>query len=239
MGEVAKIEKAEAPTVQVADGGAMALLRAGATPEQIEKLMILQERWEANQARKAFNEAVAQAKAEIKPIVRKQDAHNSKYADLAAIADAIDPILSKYGLGYRHRSAQAEKISVTCILFHKFGHSEETTLSGPADKTGSKNEIQAIGSTLTYLQRYSLILSLGLATAKDDDGKAASEGETISEAQADELKKLLEKTGGDIAKFCEFSKIEKLEDLPATQFEAAKVLINRTARQRAARKGQP
>src|ERR1700754_1173636 len=130
--------------------------------DMIEKLMNLQERWETSQARKAFDEAVSAAKKEIPPITRNATGHNSKkYADFAAIAKVIDPIIGKHGLSYRFRTTQNGSIAVTCILSHKAGHSEETTLSGPADKTGSKNDIQAIGSTLTYLQRYSLVQMLG------------------------------------------------------------------------------
>ena len=190
--------------------------------ELAEKLMGLQERWEANQARKAFNEAIAAAKSEIKPIVRTSTGHNSKkYADFATIARTIDPIISKYGLGYRFRSAEGERIAVTCILFHKLGHSEETTLSGPADKTGNKNDIQAIGSTLTYLQRYSLMQALGLAAGNDDDGATANIGERITEAQAIELIDLCEAVGADRGKFLKYLKIETLADLPASRFKDA------------------
>src|SRR6185312_8762594 len=103
-----------------------------------EKLMGLQERWEANQARKSFDEAMAAAKAEIPAIARNRSGHNSKkYADFAAIAAVVDPILSRHGLSYRFRSAQDERINVTCVLSHKAGHSEETTLAAPADTTGN------------------------------------------------------------------------------------------------------
>jgi hypothetical protein len=149
----------------------------GASMEVLEKLMALQERWEANQARKSFNDAVAAAKAEIPVITKNREGHNSKrYADFAAYARVVDPILGKHGLGYRFRTVQDDRIHVTCILFHKAGHVEENTLAGPADATGSKNAIQAIGSTLTYLQRYSLTQALGLAATEDDDGKAAGNG---------------------------------------------------------------
>lgn len=190
--------------------------------ELAEKLMGLQERWETNQARKAFNEAIAAAKAKIKPITRASTGHNSKkYADFATIARAIDPIISKFGLGYRFRSAEGERITVTCVLFHKLGHSEETTLSGPADKTGNKNDIQAIGSTLTYLQRYSLMQALGLAASNDDDGATANLGEKISEAQAIELIDLCEAVGADRGRFLKYLKIETLADLPASRFKDA------------------
>src|SRR3984885_1337196 len=133
-------------------------LSSGADVTLIERLMGLQERWEANQACKSFDAAIADAKALIPPIERNATGHNSKrYANFAAIATVVDPILSAHGLSYRFRTTQSDKISVTCILSHKAGHSEETTLAGPADTSGNKNAIQAIGSTLTYLQRYSLV----------------------------------------------------------------------------------
>lgn len=197
-------------------------LAQGASPEILEKFMGLHERWEKNQARKAFDEAVSLAKAEIKPIVRNSTGHNSKkYADMAAVANAVDPIITKHGLSYRHRAVQNERINVTCILSHKLGHSEETTLAGPADKTGNKNDIQAIGSTLTYLQRYSLMLALGLAAGKDDDGKAAEDGHTISDAQLQKLIAIADDVGADKIKFCRFLKIEALADLPASRFADA------------------
>jgi hypothetical protein len=150
-------------------------LTRGADVTVLEKLMGLQERWEANQARKAFDAAIAAAKGEIGPIVRNATGHNEKrYADFAAIARTVDPVLTKHGLTYRFRTEQTDRINVTCILSHKDGHSETTTLAGPPDGSGSKNAIQAIGSTLTYLQRYSLVQMLGLASSNDDDGRAAN-----------------------------------------------------------------
>lgn len=194
--------------------------------ELAEKLMGLQERWEANQARRTFNEAITAAKAEIKPIARASTGHNSKkYADFATIATAIDPILSKHGLGYRFRSKEGERIAVTCLIFHKDGHSEETTLSGPPDKTGNKNDIQAIGSTLTYLQRYSLMQALGLAAGNDDDGQSARLGERITEKQATEIIDMLEAKNADRAKFLRWIQkacpsVEKIDDIPATYYQS-------------------
>lgn len=194
---------------------------SGASLEMVEKLMALQERWEANQARKAFDEAIAAAKAEIKPVVRNATGHNAKrYADFAAIANAIDPVISKHGLSYRFRTNQTDKIAVTCILSHKAGHYEETTLAGPADASGSKNAIQAIGSTLTYLQRYSLVQALGLAASNDDDGRTSVGGDVITQAQADTLIDLLEASGKDRAKFLRWAKVERIEDIPAGIYQA-------------------
>lgn len=197
-------------------------LETGAGMEVLEKFMSLHERWEAGNARKAFDAAISEAKAEIPPIIKNAKGHNDKrYANFAAIACVVDPILSKHGLSYRFRTAQTDKISVTCVLSHRDGHSEETTLAGPADNSGSKNAIQAIGSTLTYLQRYSLIQALGLAATEDDDGRAAGSGGTIAEEQIERLQREIMDADADLPGFLKYFKIATLADLPASDFDRA------------------
>lgn len=199
----------------------------GADIAVMTKLMNLRDRWEAGQARKAFDAAVADAKAEIPAITKNREGHNkTRYADFAAYASVVDPIIAKYGLSYRFRTAQTDRISVTCILSHRDGHSEENTLSGPSDKTGSKNEIQAIGSTLTYLQRYTLIQALGLAASQDDDGKTAAALDTITEEQVGDLMGLIEDVAADKAAFLRFFKIEGLHLLPAGKFDQAVKMLH-------------
>jgi hypothetical protein len=203
-------------------------VESGADIDMIEKLMNLQERWEANQARKAFDAAVADAKAEIKPVVRNATGHNAKkYADFSAIANAVDPIISKHGLSYRFRTAQTDKIAVTCILSHKSGHYEETTLCGPADSSGSKNAIQSIGSTLTYLQRYSLVQALGLAASNDDDGKDASSGEFITLEQVEELVALADEVSADKEAFCRYFKVDGFANIKDKDFPRAIAALNK------------
>jgi hypothetical protein len=201
---------------------------SGADIEVLEKLMGLEERWRANQSRMAFDEAVAAAKAEIPVIIKNASGHNNKrYANFAAIAKTIDPVIGNHGLSYRFRTAQTDKaISVTCILSHKSGHFEETTLSGPADASGSKNAIQAIGSTLTYLQRYSLVQMLGLAASEDDDGNGAGRGETITDDQLMKLEMIMQEVGANFEAFCKLLKVESLDKLPSRQFDSALALLN-------------
>lgn len=228
------IPERDEPTALVAVTPMDMLNRAvssGASLDMVEKLMTLQERWEANQARKAFDEAIAAAKANIPPIERNATGHNNKrYANFAAIAQVVDPILSAHGLSYRFRTTQTDKISVTCILSHKAGHSEETTLAGPADSSGNKNAIQAIGSTLTYLQRYSLVQMLGLAAAADDDGKAAANGAAITQEQVETIIELMDSVSADRPKFLKFFQIEKLADLPAKRFDEAVTMLKAKAK---------
>jgi len=208
-------------------------LVSGAAPETLERLLALQERWEAGQARKAFDAAIAEAKAEIPIVGKNATGHNNKrYADFAAYAAALKPILAKHGLSYRFRTAQTDKISVTCILSHRDGHSEESSLSGPADASGSKNAIQAIGSTLTYLQRYTLVQALGLAAGDDDDGKIGGVPEGfITPDQADTLRKLIEETGTDIERFCTYLGVESVPEIAAGQFQRAVTSLEKKRRQ--------
>lgn len=208
-------------------------LVSGAAPETLERLLALQERWEAGQARKAFDAAIAEAKAEIPIVAKNATGHNSKrYADFAAYAAALKPILAKHGLSYRFRTDQSDKIMVTCILSHRDGHSEESSLSGPADASGSKNAIQAIGSTLTYLQRYTLVQALGLAAGDDDDGKAGGIGDgAITEQQAARLRLLIEETGTAIDRFCSYMGVESIPEIPAGQYQRAVTSLEKKRRQ--------
>lgn len=223
MDKVSIIPQDDAPTALAPVTPMDMLNRAvstGADIDMIEKLMSLQERWEAGNARKGFDEAVAAAKAEIPPIERNAKGHNDKrYSNFAAIAQVVDPILGRHGLSYRFRTTQADRISVTCVLSHKAGHSEETTLSAPPDPSGNKSPIHAIGSTLTYLQRYSLVQMLGLASAADDDGKAASGVALVTQKQADDLNDLLEVHGKDRKAFLKWAKVERMEEIAAANYE--------------------
>lgn len=231
------IEKIEVPHSQVPVHSEMAAVlnmieRAARDPsvdmDKMLKLMDMRDKAETKQARKAFDEAVAAAKALIPPITRNATGHNSKkYADFSAIARVVDPILGKHGLSYRFRTTQGEKISVTCILSHKSGHSEETTLVGPPDATGSKNAIQAIGSTLTYLQRYSLVQMLGLAASNDDDGNAAAEDSTISLDQVEELVELADDVGADKEALCRYFKVGSLAEISAKEFPRVVAALNK------------
>lgn len=203
----------------------------GAAVEVLEKLFALQERYEANQAKKAFNNAIADAKAKIKPIIKNRKVDftsqkgrtNYEYEDLAAIAEAVDPVLAASGLSYRHRSQQdGVKLSVTCIISHRDGYFEETTLTAENDNSGNKNSIQAIGSAATFLQRYTLKLALGLAATKDDDGNKAEQPTAISENQLKELLELADSLGVDKPNFCKWANVESFADIPAQKFQIAK-----------------
>lgn len=217
-------------------------LVAGADPSTLEKLLALQERWEANQGRKAFDEAMASAKAEI-PTIRKNrtvDFTSSKgrthyrHEDLAEIAATVNPILSKYGLSYRFRTSAEpnQPIVVTCIVTHRLGYYEETTLSGPRDDSGNKNAIQQVGSTLTYLQRMTLKAALGLAASEDDDGQKSDDqhSDPISKEQVSRVLALVEETDTDIQKFCQYLGVEAVSEISTGILPRALAMLEKKKR---------
>jgi hypothetical protein len=145
---------------------------------------------------------------------------------LAEVAKTVNPILGRHGLSYRFRTTSPanEPVTVTCIVSHRLGYSEENTLSAGRDESGNKNSIQAIGSTLTYLQRMTLKAALGLAASADDDGRVSAQeddGELISNEQRDAILALIDEVGGSVGVFCKYFKIEAIAGLPASQFKRA------------------
>jgi hypothetical protein len=102
------------------------------------------------------------------------------------------------------------------------GHSESTSLTAAPDTSGSKNSIQAVGSTITYLERYTLLALTGLAAqGQDDDGQAMEAPEYITPDQVETLKKLREevKTSGPL--FLKFMKVESVEQILVGDFKKA------------------
>jgi len=157
----------------------------GADMDQIQKFMDLAERAEKNEAQKAYVSAMSEFRAECPSINKTRQAHNSTYAGLAETIEQIKDLLAKNGLSHSWRTDQADnQISVTCCVTHRMGHSECTTLTAAPDSTGSKNSIQAIASTVSYLERYTLYAILGLASKDmDDDAVGAEPAKLITDEQ--------------------------------------------------------
>lgn len=176
-------------------------IASGAPMEMIKELMALVEHREKTEARKAFSAALAEASAKLPNVIKTKlvDFTSAKgrtrymHESLDDVVKAVRPVLGEHGLSFRFRLHEsAEGLTVTCIIEHAGGHSEENSLSAPRDDSGNKNVIQAKGSAVTYLQRITLKASLGLAAALDDDGQsAAPQGappvERISAEQAAQL----------------------------------------------------
>lgn len=169
-------------------------VQQGADLDKLERLMALQERWEAGQAKKAYNEAFAAFKAQAVRIIKNRSVtagplSGKKYAELFAVVNAITPALSAHGLSAAWSITKDEKdwLEVTCTLKHIGGHTESVSMGGPPDAGGAKNAIQARASTVSYLERYTLKAITGLSEQEDDsDGGSGitGDGEALANWQA-------------------------------------------------------
>lgn len=168
---------------------ALAFLQGGGDLAMLEKMMDLQERFDAKQSEKAFNEAFAAFKAEAVRIVKNTSVKDGPlkgktYANLADVVLAITPALSKFGLSASWKLTKDEPqwLEVTCTLKHVGGHSESVSMGGEPDTGPGRNKIQARASTKSYLERYTLLAIAGMAAADaDDDGNGGGAGNQQAE----------------------------------------------------------
>ena len=177
----------------VESGGLLTVIeRIAANPDvdvsKLEKMLDMQERVLTRNAMVAFSKSLAEMQSEI-PTIEKggsiivSGVERSKYARFEDIMAVVRPILEKHGFAVSFRTDSTDSLMrVTGILMHREGHREETTLTLPFDISGSKNSVQAIGSSTAYGKRYVLCSLLNIATGgEDDDGQAASIGAELAE----------------------------------------------------------
>lgn len=211
-------------------------LESDTSIEKLEQLFNLQLKWEENESKKAYHQAVADFKAESITILKDKAVGYTnkdgsftgyKHATLGNIVQTVVPIMSKHGLSHSWDIHQTGKdISVTCHMTHCLGHSTSVTMSAEKDDSGKKNLIQQVASASTYLQRYTFLAVVGLAASdQDDDGKNAGKQEEevprISERQYFDLLALIADVKADADKFCVFYKIADVAELPASKYDSA------------------
>ena len=188
--DVTVIEPAAAQRALVASTTPSDLLRMaveqGADLDRLERLMALQERWEANEARKAFTIAMTAFKSEPMEIFKRKkvgyettkgDFVGYTHAELSDVTDVVGPAMARHSLSYRWDVKQEQgQVVVACIVTHIMGHSERVTMNAAPDASGKKNAIQQVASTLTYMQRYTLLAVTGMSTkGMDDDGESSTD----------------------------------------------------------------
>lgn len=234
------VENVPAPIVSEATAVFQIIERAARDPnvdiDKMERLIAMQERMQASRAKTAYAAALAEMQPDLpvvgrrgKITVRKKDASGERTGDVQQatpyalwedINDAIKPVLAKhrFALSFKVGNAADGKITVTGILSHADGHQEETTISLPHDSTGSKNAVQAVGSTTSYGKRYTAGLLLNFTSrGEDDDGKAGG-GDAdgpITDEQVKRILALITETKTDEAAFLKWLDLERVEDITA------------------------
>ena len=197
----------------------------------IDKLLDMQERWEANEAKKAFTAAMTAFKADPPELTKNKTVGfgktSFKHVSLDQICDVVGGALSAHNLSHRWDIKQADGlISVSCIITHELGHSVSTSMQASSDTSGSKNIIQAMGSTVTYLQRYTLLAATGLAAKdQDDDGNGFGGAHgPINEMQLADIEGQIKKMGmsqAEVDGFKTYMGIAEIKDIRVNDYPKA------------------
>lgn len=184
MSAVTKAEDASGALQDYNSGLLEVIARAARDPsvdiDKMERLIAMQERVQARDAEIAFSQAFSDMQPELPGITKgNQIVHKgqviSEYAEWADISKVITPIMAAHGFSLSFKPQhKGGVVSVTGILRHRLGHKDESTLDLPADASGAKNAVQAIGSTISYGKRYVGCPLLNIVTEGEDDDGATS-----------------------------------------------------------------
>jgi len=220
---------------------------------KIEKMIELQGLWSAIEAKKAYTLAMAEFKKNPPEIVKDRDVGftsqktggktSYSHATLGNVTNKINSSLSEYGLSAGWIIEQKESaITVTCRITHKLGHSESTSLTAQPDTSGNKNPIQAIGSTITYLERYTILALTGLATHdQDDDGEAAGpEIEYISDVQKSQIVDMISDCEVNVDEFLKWLKCDSFDKIEQKSYNRAiaALKLKKTAKEKKEKAGE-
>lgn len=229
-------EPAPLPVASESTALLQVIYRAATDPavdvDKMERLMKMHEAVMARNARAAYNAALAEMQPRLPVITERgeikiRDAVQSRYARWEDIVRTITPILGAHGFGLSFRVGRdGDRQTVTGILSHRDGHSEETTLALPLDMSGSKNNVQGVGSTTSYGKRYVTQALLNLVSSgEDDDGQSAGGDLLISAAQKDELVSLMQEVGADTGRYLKHMGVASLDEIRAADFARAKTAL--------------
>lgn len=187
------------------DSSILAVISRAATDptcdiDKLERLMAMHERMQARDAEAEFNAAMAAMQSDIPSIAERgaivvNGQKRSDYATFEDINDVIKPIMQTHGFAITFKVENTPGgLTVTGILMHRAGHRESTTMLLPLDTSGSKNAVQAVGSSTSYGKRYVMSALLNLTTrGEDDDGHAAVPTANVTTVQAAGINALLER----------------------------------------------
>lgn len=261
MNEIVQHAEAQAPALShplpVAGAGNLLTVigRAASDPSidvsKMQQMMEMQERLEARQAEREFNDAFMRLSARL-PRVKKnglityegtgRNRAPLKYAKYEDLDRAIRSELREEGfaLSFSTSTRAGGGVAIVGKLRHISGHAEEATVELPADASGGKNSIQAIGSAISYAQRYAVKLLLNIVFEGEDTdaqgGSAFIGPEQVKEIE-DRLAKLGAASGQERENFLDYMEVGSLEGITTKTFP--KALNALTAREKRAGGARP
>ena len=154
--------------------------------DKLERLIAAQERIMAVNAKSSFNAAFTALQADLPTVIERGKTDKGTYAQLEDIVETIRQILKTHGFSLSHRTEWPDKatVKVIGILTHVDGHERQSEFMASADQSGSKNAIQALGSSVAYGRRYTSKDLLNIVTrGEDDDGRTSEKAKAPTEPE--------------------------------------------------------
>lgn len=199
---------------------------------KMEAMMRMQRELQADEARREAIEAFTRMSADL-PRVKKNgtiDLGKGKPIAFARWEDmdqVIRPLLTREGFTLSFNSAMREGggLVVTGELMHVSGHVRTATIPLPLDTGPGRNNLQAVGSTLSYGKRYCAEMLLNIVREGADDDGVKGGAEFVTPEQIEELQALIEETDADEQKFLAAAGAAHIGEIPAGAFTMAKNLL--------------
>lgn len=220
-------------------------IQQNADVAKLEKLMDLQERWDARQAEVAFNAALNKVQANLPQIEKKADNKqtSSKYAKLEHVNAALVPVYAAEGFSISWGTGDSPidgHVRLIADLSHSAGHTRRYHLDVPLDRAGVKGNdnktlVHATGSSISYGRRYLTLMMFNASTYDDQDGNHPVP--RVSEEQQANLQALIDEVGANKKAFLGFLKVTSLADIRADRYVDAVKLLE--AKRKAGSKGTP
>jgi hypothetical protein len=195
---------------------------------KMQQLLEMRERVTAWEAEREFKAALSRIQPKLPRITKQgtivvpgrdgKQGHRTPFAKYEDITKAVRPLLAEEGFSL---SYSFEGNVCRCTLSHRDGHSKvASTPPLPMDKTGSKNDVQAVGSMMSYAKRYALCNVLDIVTVDQDDDAHLTG--TITDDQALQIRDMISECGMDAArkaKLLEFAGAPSIEQIQRHAYE--------------------
>lgn len=198
---------------------------------KLRALLEMQREIIADDAKTQFTRALHKAQAEI-PAVDKNGTvslgigkGSYQFATFEDMNKVLRPVMARHGFTISFDMAtkpgEGGGAIITGTLTHEAGHSRTASIPLALDSGPGRNNLQAMGSTLSYGKRYLCEMFFNIVRKGADDDGVAAGMKFIGPGQLAELEKLLTDTNSDHSGFLRFMGVDTLKDIQVKDFVAA------------------
>lgn len=199
---------------------------------KMQALIDMQRQVMADQAKQSFGIALHAAQREMPRVFKLGTIDTGKgimkFARWQDVDAGLRPIMERHGFALSFTSASREGggATVTATLHHIDGHSMPSDLSLPLDTGPGRNNLQALGSTISYAKRYLAEMLFNIVRQdEDNDGNGAPDRpEYLTDPEIVELRALMKRSNTEEKRFVAFVGMP-LDKVAGTRFQELKIAL--------------